>query len=813
MKRANASQMNVALPLRQLSQITKLTLGHPTQLDLSFVTGLTNVEELNLYVSVAPKQLSHLTRMPALKHIRIFGIRTTQDEPEENALEIIGRITDLRSLDISAVTLRDDDLVHLGALHKLESLRISRSQILGPGLKHLATLQSLKQIDIPSMAPQYFAKSRAAVPHVAVAKVENKMDLRFPEPNFTPNQRLVNDAKKRIERARDHIKKSEYELGEEWIRHLQVGFAARVMRDWPTAVKAYETAIRCLSEEFAMREANRDQIDKPQLANDLASLIWTLGQIRFEGQRDYRAAADTLRAILSYSPAELAQSDDDLERLASTGGQPYDEGIYRKLKYARGALRLLAFSLEKTDRPSEALRIWSRLRLAQLAYNSRAAHIDPMHLIALRAQCTTKAETSVPVFLNVDESTKSFTVRQLAVSKWYDSMRRPFHPLVAPLGTEIASLELDLPDDMGVECWYGDAEFGSPAAIPLESASIDSQSQHLAVPHATNVLFLRFATQLDSAASVSIRAQLRPGGAGQGFPWAPLSSAPPKHANFEQAPFRFRHCWIASDNQRQGSFRLPADDAPTSLVRMKDNRLLLVYTDWSLTFPRLMVTTSADGVHWQAPWNFPFNDTFAAIRPRTVLDDDGIVWMFYTSRRGSVSSASGGVYTIWRTSTQNGRDWSDPTIIMTPDITITLSGSEIEVVRAPDGDFVVYSDEVFVRTGSLAEITRLDVLFPSAARRRIAITGHRYLAFDAQGGCHCVVPTGYEGEISYTYSPDMIDWSPLHVVARSENRKTEIQPVLVFRDGEAVLAYRSGDHVAMVHGSKTRDDPTIDQDF
>ena len=85
-------------------------------------------------------------------------------------------------------------------------------------------------------------------------------------------------------------------------------------------------------------------------------------------------------------------------------------------------------------------------------------------------------------------------------------------------------------------------------------------------------------------------------------------------------------------------------------------------------------------------------------------------------------------------------------------------------------------------------ITRLEE-FSFPTRTKTYIPGHRHLAFDADGGCHGVVATGKDGDISYCYSPDLISWSPLRVVAKSSDRGKAIQPELFVHDNDFNLAY------------------------
>ena len=74
-----------------------------------------------------------------------------------------------------------------------------------------------------------------------------------------------------------------------------------------------------------------------------------------------------------------------------------------------------------------------------------------------------------------------------------------------------------------------------------------------------------------------------------------------------------------------GSARL----ADASLVVLPDGRRLMAFTGKDAGKPRgIMLTTSADGRHWDRPWSFPHNIMFECAHPSLVIEG-GEIWMFY----------------------------------------------------------------------------------------------------------------------------------------------------------------------------------------
>lgn len=64
------------------------------------------------------------------------------------ALPLVARLGDLRTLDLSGVTLADDDLKHLASLTSLEALFLRDTKIGDPGAAHLAPLINLRRLDL-----------------------------------------------------------------------------------------------------------------------------------------------------------------------------------------------------------------------------------------------------------------------------------------------------------------------------------------------------------------------------------------------------------------------------------------------------------------------------------------------------------------------------------------------------------------------------------------------------------------------------------------------------------------------------------------
>ena len=103
---------------------------------------------LNLYYAeyITDSGLSNLVEWSRLERLDLHGTKITS-----KALEHIGRLTSLKSLDVSFTAIDDDGFENLATLTKLEKLAIGGDRLTGTCLGSLKLLPSLVDLDVGGM--------------------------------------------------------------------------------------------------------------------------------------------------------------------------------------------------------------------------------------------------------------------------------------------------------------------------------------------------------------------------------------------------------------------------------------------------------------------------------------------------------------------------------------------------------------------------------------------------------------------------------------------------------------------------------------
>ena len=165
-----------------------------------------------------------------------------------------------------------------------------------------------------------------------------------------------------------------------------------------------------------------------------------------------------------------------------------------------------------------------------------------------------------------------------------------------------------------------------------------------------------------------------------------------------------------------------------------------------------------------------------------LASDDGRIWMVYTSVYGRVNNRSR--LALWCTSSNDGHDWTEPEPIGSLYDHHLLT----DFIRCPNGDYLVCCRAKIGRSDAPNRIGDLETL-KLPIRTQDGIHEYPRLTFDSRGACHVVAPLGKEGDIGYSYSVDMIFWTPVEVVAKSNTKPVWIDPRILTLGHDAVLVY------------------------
>ena len=152
--------------------------------DLTFLSGLTNMEDLSLTgPGIGDTGLKHLAPLTNLKYLQIGG----------------------------SANLTDDGLIHLADMRRLDTLFIGDSRITGQGLAHLYPLKTLHIIRINSAIPiggQAIARLRTELPHLQSLDISQpKPPARRPQTSKPRARPQASPAKPRSARTRNNTRR------------------------------------------------------------------------------------------------------------------------------------------------------------------------------------------------------------------------------------------------------------------------------------------------------------------------------------------------------------------------------------------------------------------------------------------------------------------------------------------------------------------------------------------------------------------------------------------------------------------------------
>jgi len=141
--------------LKALGNLVGIDQVDPSFTDrgLEILAGIPTLEELEICSGrITDAGLAHLTKLPRLRYLRIWGplCRETGDihsKITDAGMVHVGRISSLKTLNISYLHITDAGLAHLAKLPNLEGLDLFNTLVTDEGMAHLKSLRTLKTLN------------------------------------------------------------------------------------------------------------------------------------------------------------------------------------------------------------------------------------------------------------------------------------------------------------------------------------------------------------------------------------------------------------------------------------------------------------------------------------------------------------------------------------------------------------------------------------------------------------------------------------------------------------------------------------------
>jgi hypothetical protein len=206
---------------------------------------------------------------------------------------------------------------------------------------------------------------------------------------------------------------------------------------------------------------------------------------------------------------------------------------------------------------------------------------------------------------------------------------------------------------------------------------------------------------------------------------------------------------------------------------------------------KILTATSKDLVEWSKPAPLPFNSVFGNVAPGTFRDADGTVWLAYFSNRLNVQSTySTAGYSLWITSTRDGKVWTPPRKIEIQ----SIDGSPLDppcLLAGPDGSRWIFCRNFAGSAGTLDRITRLE-------RMELPIVnGNRLNMWNFQvfhdGRRFHMVCDDFGNGIYHLTSTRGTDWAEPHLLVAKAGRTETHYPRLLRAEGAWLLVYAGAD--------------------
>ena len=829
---------------------TILLHGNRPVIDLRHLQHLPNLSRLSVGgMSVTGKLLSGFDSVPQLEEIHFRNIRLTNED-----LEHLASLRKLRVVKLNWTGIDDDGLAHLAGLSNLQELYLNDAPVTGLGFRHLKDLSQLEVLDVFGCRYIYDAdlenlhglkRLRRLVLDKARVSATGIAELQKALPNV---QIIVGGREQRPPRGFGPTTESglpaegesAFWVGDydrmaqvfqhfvtvhdsSWQAYLWLGHAYQLSDQWQKAVRAYQMSLAQLAREIADRRPTPPGgTSKNQLREQWAKLVLLAGRIELEELKDPVAAAETLARGLRFAPEanrsvnEIATEAATLiEALDSPLSAPlFNERLGFALMYPLTTHRYLATAHEQLEDIEAALECWLRIRLCRLGCKVAMADTDPVHIATLWSKLRdTSPLPPMPVFSVLTDQQPEVTLipntGETRLTWWESNAWDTFAAAAAP-DRAIASLEITCTLDRDLDgsaaslrCWADAASYYAagkrrllehhwPKATANER---ETRTSKVDVPFDANVLFI--ASPDKSTAEIKVLATLRPRGSGAEWPKAePQSSNDAWYSSidFPDSPFRP----VSTD--LTGGLR--SGRGTSSLARLPDGRFLLAFGEKKIT-----LAASKDGVAWEESGEYSHNSVFPTGNPTMLVDDEGVIWMLYSSKRPGTDHFSTGYYYLWLTHSRDGRSWSTPKPIRTDGM--LSNNTTAQMTRSPDGKYWIFLNDQVGSGNSPGAIRKLERLYLPLRNDRSPTGVHA--AFEANGRCHLVfVFGGSKRAVQYSRSEDMRLWSPLTTLFGDIDSTVKL-PQLLIEGDRVALIYSTNKGAWIRRGTMDRDGPRLPQ--
>ena len=813
-------------------EATRIQLhGNRPIIDLRHLQHLPNLSSLSVIgMSVTGKLLSGFESVPQLEEVHFRRIRLTNED-----LEHLASLRKLRVVHLHWTGVDDDGLVHLAGLSNLQELHLNDASLTGLGFRHLKGLSQLEVLDLYGCRYIYDADledlhglkrlrrlvlDEARVTATGIAELQKALPNvqiivggreQRPPRDFGPTLEMGLPAEGEAafwagdyDKMADVFRQFVSGQSSTWQAYLWLGHAYQLSDQWKKAVRAYQMSLAQLARDIADgRPPPRGSTSKRQLREEWAKLVLLAGRIELEELKDPAAAAETLAMGLRFAPeanrsineiaTEVATVIDESKGPLST--RPFNERLGFDLMYPLTTHRYLATAHEQLGDIEAALECWLRIRLCRVGYKVAMADSDPIHVAALWSRLRdTSPLPPMPVFSVLTDQQPEVTLKpntgQTRLT-WWESNAWDTFAVVASPDRAVASLEITCtlerdPDGSAalLQCWADAASYYTAGKRRLlehrwPKATVNERETRtfkVDVPFDANVLFIGSPDK--STAEIKVRATLRPRGVGAEWPAA-------------ERPQSSREAWRLSIDFPDSPFRPVSPDltgsprsgrGTSSLARLPDGRFLLAFGEKKIT-----LAASDDGATWEGSWEYSHNSVFPTGNPTMLVDDDGVIWMLYSSKRPGTDQFSTGHYYLWLTHSRDGRSWSTPKPIRTAGM--LSNNTTAQMTRSPDGKYWIFLNDQVGSGDSPGAIRGLERLYLPIRNNRVPTGVHA--AFEANGRCHLVfVFGGSRRSVQYSRSDDIRLWSPPTTLFGDINSTVKLPQLLI-----------EGDRVALIHST------------
>ena len=233
-----------------------------------------------------------------------------------------------------------------------------------------------------------------------------------------------------------------------------------------------------------------------------------------------------------------------------------------------------------------------------------------------------------------------------------------------------------------------------------------------------------------------------------------------------------------------------------NIVKLRDGRLLMSYAAGNHHLCGIKLSISKNGSDWETCWDFAHNSVFNTRAPSLLVDDDGEIWMLFSSMRLTTQRFASAPYELWITHSKDGREWAPLRALQVKSETgaartaVRQYQELSQFLRLPGAGYGVLIGQDFGSAKTPFELTTLSPLPIPIEKSQHMSSSHA--TFESDGRCHLVFDDFGRG-LYYTRSEDLRTWSPLQKLGTQKENSSISRPQLLLE----------GDRVALIHEENT----------